>query len=46
MWHVVVWLVVLRMIYVVVGLVFWVRVEVLIRRLVPVECVINFFSCA
>jgi hypothetical protein len=31
---------------VVVGLVLWARVDVLIRRLVPVGCVIDFFSCA
>jgi hypothetical protein len=46
MWCVVAWLVVLRRISVVVGLVFQVRVEVLIQRLVPVGCVIEIFRYA
>jgi hypothetical protein len=33
-WHIDVWLVVLRRISVVVGLVFWARVEVMMRRLI------------
>jgi hypothetical protein len=54
-WHIIVRLVVLRRISVVVGLVFWVRVEVMmwrliggwwLQRLMPVGCVIDLFSCA
>jgi hypothetical protein len=50
--HVVIWLVVLRGVSVVVGLVLWAKVEILVWRLIwggglrqlrPVRCMVNFF---